>query len=306
MSFFPPDGTEPDWRFQPNGSTRARFYTTGISLATWHAIKRACESEVPSLAITQLLHFECSALGNKDMLAATLGQITIDSSSVDTYLYPGECRCVDFCQRCAAAVALDVSLPASSRDALREVTSDDLAVVDLTRVPGFPSIGEEGLLQDKTMIQNRLECPIRVVVPGRHDTFTNGEDGKRGGDTGPIPITRLAPGQAIRFYGLIRKGKASKGPGGGGKLFQASATFGIRDLLDITIDRSVESRLTPPMRMAVAIACPQQVFDLEDWTDEVDVRSHSASATAIATATATTKAPAVLVSASPPPKRTES
>jgi len=100
-----------------------RFKVEGISSAFANTLRRAMLSEVPAMAIDEVVIVENSSVLHDEILALRLGLIPI-RTDLDSYNLPEECNCKSElgCNLCRVILTLDVE----SKDNERTVYSGDL------------------------------------------------------------------------------------------------------------------------------------------------------------------------------------
>ena len=89
--------------------TAMRLLIQGVSVAFMNAIRRIMLSEVPCMAIDEVVMIENSSMLHDEILAHRLGFIPL-KTDLDTYNLPEECPCKsEFgCNLCRASLTLDV------------------------------------------------------------------------------------------------------------------------------------------------------------------------------------------------------
>lgn len=66
-----------------------------------HALQRIMISDVPTLAIDMIMVDENTSILADPELALRLGLIPMESSLADSFLFPDECECENFCHKCS-------------------------------------------------------------------------------------------------------------------------------------------------------------------------------------------------------------
>jgi DNA-directed RNA polymerase subunit D len=99
----------------------------GVDRSYANAIRRFCISEVPAMAIDDIVILENSSVLYDEILAHRLGMIPL-KTDLERYVLPEKCDCGNplGCQKCRVLVVLD----ASAHDKPRTVVSGDLVSED--------------------------------------------------------------------------------------------------------------------------------------------------------------------------------
>jgi len=113
-----------------------RFIIKGIDPALANTIRRIILSEVPTMAIDEIIMIENSSILHDEILALRLGLIPL-KSDLDSYNLPEECSCQsEFgCNLCRATLTLDVQ----ADEDVKTVYSGDLIPDD----PGICPVSEQ-------------------------------------------------------------------------------------------------------------------------------------------------------------------
>src|SRR5271154_932307 len=109
----------------------------GIDRSYANAIRRFCISEVPSMAIDDIVILENSSVLYDEILAHRLGMIPL-KTDLERYVLPEKCDCGSplGCQKCRVLLVLD----ATAKDKPRTVLSGDLVSEDRDIAPTSPNI----------------------------------------------------------------------------------------------------------------------------------------------------------------------
>src|SRR6267143_5702626 len=109
----------------------------GVDRSYANAIRRFCLSEVPSMAIDDVVILENSSVLYDEILSHRLGMIPL-KTDLERYVLPEKCDCGNplGCQKCRVLLVLD----ASAKDKPRTVVSGDLVSEDRDISPISASI----------------------------------------------------------------------------------------------------------------------------------------------------------------------
>jgi DNA-directed RNA polymerase subunit D len=109
----------------------------GVDRSYANAVRRFCISEVPSMAIDDIVILENSSVLYDEILAHRLGMIPL-KTDLERYVLPEKCDCGSplGCQKCRVLIVLD----ASAKDKPRTVVSGDLVSEDRDISPISPSV----------------------------------------------------------------------------------------------------------------------------------------------------------------------
>jgi DNA-directed RNA polymerase subunit D len=72
---------------------RIRFLLSGVTPAFANAIRRACMSEVPTLAIDEISIYDNTSVLYDEQIALRLGMIPLQAEDLNLYSRPEECQC---------------------------------------------------------------------------------------------------------------------------------------------------------------------------------------------------------------------
>src|SRR5882762_6619881 len=109
----------------------------GVDRSYANAVRRFCISEVPSMAIDDIVILENSSVLYDEILSHRLGMIPL-RTDLERYVLPEKCDCGSplGCQKCRVLLVLD----ASAKDKPRTVVSGDLVSEDRDIAPISPNI----------------------------------------------------------------------------------------------------------------------------------------------------------------------
>ena len=109
----------------------------GIDRSYANAVRRFCISEVPSMAIDDVVILENSSVLYDEILAHRLGMIPL-KTDLERYVLPEKCDCGTplGCQKCRVLLVLD----ATAKDRPRTVVSGDIVSEDREISPVSPNI----------------------------------------------------------------------------------------------------------------------------------------------------------------------
>jgi DNA-directed RNA polymerase subunit D len=128
----------------------------GVDRSYANAIRRFCLSEVPSMAIDDVVILENSSVLYDEILSHRLGMIPL-KTDLERYILPEKCDCGNplGCQKCRVLLVLD----ATAHDKPRTVFSGDLVSEDREIAPISPSIPLVKLAQGQSV---KLEAYARL------------------------------------------------------------------------------------------------------------------------------------------------
>jgi DNA-directed RNA polymerase subunit D len=106
---------------------RLSFIIRGISIETANALRRTMLSEVPCMAIDDVVMIENSSIMHDEVLAHRLGLVPL-RTDLDAYVFPEECDCNSElgCSKCRSILTLE----AEATDETRTVYSGELKPTD--------------------------------------------------------------------------------------------------------------------------------------------------------------------------------
>lgn len=137
---------------------RIYFTVTGISTQMANALRRAVISEVPAMAIEEVLFFDNSSILNDEVLAHRLGLMPL-KTDLKTYNLTSECTCKGKgCAKCTAILTLDVKGP-------KTVYAEDLKPKDPEVVPVHPKTPLVKLTENQ---QIKLEAKAKLGRGSEH------------------------------------------------------------------------------------------------------------------------------------------
>ncbi len=116
---------------------RVRVHLAGVRRAYANAIRRIALSEVPCMAVDDVVILENSSVMYDELLAHRLGLIPL-KTDLSQYVLPENCDCNNplGCPKCRVLLVLD----AEAKDSVKDVVSGDIRSEDGTTVPISPSI----------------------------------------------------------------------------------------------------------------------------------------------------------------------
>jgi DNA-directed RNA polymerase subunit D len=113
---------------------RARFLLSGVSAALANGIRRACMSEVPTLAIDEISIYDNTSVLFDEQIALRIGLVPLKAEDLNIFRTPEECQCDGAgCPGCRVDFILSVEGPGT-------VHSRDLQFSDPGVRPAFDSI----------------------------------------------------------------------------------------------------------------------------------------------------------------------
>jgi DNA-directed RNA polymerase subunit D len=117
----------PNVKVLQESDDRVELQLEGIDRSYANAIRRFCISEVPSMAIDDIVILENSSVLYDEILAHRLGMIPL-RTDLERYILPEKCDCGSplGCQKCRVLLVLD----AAAHDKPRTVLSGDLVSED--------------------------------------------------------------------------------------------------------------------------------------------------------------------------------
>ena len=126
---------------------RVKIQLQGISLSYANAIRRIALSEVPVMAIDNIIIIENSSIMYDELLAHRLGLIPL-KTDLSKYVLPKDCDCDNSlgCLKCSVSLVLD----SGNNDSTKEILSGQLKSVS-----------------DTTTIPINSDIPIVKVAPGQ-------------------------------------------------------------------------------------------------------------------------------------------
>lgn len=139
-----------------------RFIVSGVSVPFVNALRRIILTEVPVMAIDELVILENSSILNDEILAHRMGLIPL-KTDLDTYCLPEKCKCEsDFgCNLCRT----NLTLEAESTDKIITVYSADLKSENPEIVPVSEKIPIAKLAPDQKI---KFEAYARLGKGKKH------------------------------------------------------------------------------------------------------------------------------------------
>lgn len=113
---------------------RIKFLLSGVTAAFANGIRRACMSEVPTLAIDEIVLYDNTSVLFDEILSLRTGLIPLQAEDLDIYSRPEDCQCQgEGCPGCRMDFMLSAEGPGT-------VYSRDVKFTDPTVKPAFDSI----------------------------------------------------------------------------------------------------------------------------------------------------------------------
>jgi DNA-directed RNA polymerase subunit D len=139
-----------------------RLLIQGVEVPYMNALRRIVVSEVPCMAIDEIVMVENSSVLQDEIIAHRLGLVPL-KTDLDTYNLPEECPCKsEFgCNLCRVTLALDVE----SKEGTRPIYSGDLKSESESVVPVSPKIPIAKLAKEQKI---RLEAYARLGKGKNH------------------------------------------------------------------------------------------------------------------------------------------
>jgi len=133
-----------------------RFHVQGADVPYMNALRRIVISEVPCMAIDEIVMLENSSILQDETIAHRLGLIPL-KTDLDTYNLPEECPCKsEFgCNLCRVTLALDIE----AKEGTRTISSGDLKSESQTVLPVSDKIPLAKLAKEQKI---RLEAYARL------------------------------------------------------------------------------------------------------------------------------------------------
>ncbi len=116
---------------------RVKVHLKGVSRAYANSIRRIVLSEVPCMAIDEIVILENSSIMYDELLAHRLGLVPL-KTDLSRYVLPEDCDCENplGCPKCRVLLVLD----AESKEGVKDVVSGDLRSEDESTIPISPDI----------------------------------------------------------------------------------------------------------------------------------------------------------------------
>jgi len=122
-----------------SNDNKVRFTVTGLDIALANGLRRMVISEIPTMAIDDILFYENTSILNDEVLASRLGQTPL-KTDLKTYNHISECTCKGKgCAKCAVTLSLDIKGPGTvytkdlkSTDPEIEPVYDNMPLAKLT------------------------------------------------------------------------------------------------------------------------------------------------------------------------------
>jgi DNA-directed RNA polymerase subunit D len=141
---------------------RLRFHVQGADVPYMNALRRIVISEVPCMAIDEIVMLENSSVLQDETVAHRLGLVPL-KTDLDSYNLPEECPCKsEFgCNLCRVTLALDIE----AKEGNRTICSGDLKSESQTVVPVSDKIPIAKLVKEQKI---RLEAYARLGKGRNH------------------------------------------------------------------------------------------------------------------------------------------
>ena len=141
---------------------RVKVQLQGIDRAYANAIRRIAISEVPCMAIDEIVVLENSSIMYDELLAHRLGLIPL-KTDLSRYVLPKDCDCKTplGCPKCRVLLVLDVEATETSK----EVLSGELISEEPTTIPTSPKIPIVKLAPGQKI---KLEAYARLGIGKEH------------------------------------------------------------------------------------------------------------------------------------------
>ena len=141
---------------------RIKVQLQGINRAYANAIRRIAISEVPCMAIDEIVVLENSSIMYDELLAHRLGLIPL-KTDLSRYVLPKDCNCDNplGCPKCKVLLVLD----AETTETSREVLSGELISEDTATIPIKPNIPIVKLAPGQKI---KLEAYARLGIGKEH------------------------------------------------------------------------------------------------------------------------------------------
>ncbi len=141
---------------------RVKVQLQGIDRAYANAIRRIAISEVPCMAIDEIVVLENSSIMYDELLAHRLGLIPL-KTDLSRYVLPKDCNCNNplGCPKCRVLLVLDVEATETSK----EVLSGELISEEPTTIPTSPKIPIVKLAPGQKV---KLEAYARLGIGKEH------------------------------------------------------------------------------------------------------------------------------------------
>ncbi len=113
---------------------RIRFLLSGVTAAFANGIRRACMSEVPTLAIDEISIYDNTSVLFDEQISLRLGQVPLQAEDLDQFSRPEDCQCEGTgCPGCRVEFMLSAEGPGM-------VYSKDIQFTDPGVKPAFDKI----------------------------------------------------------------------------------------------------------------------------------------------------------------------
>ncbi|MHA1370859.1 MAG: DNA-directed RNA polymerase subunit D, partial [Promethearchaeota archaeon] len=191
---------------------RMSFLVDGIDTELANALRRVILTEVPAMAITEVLFIENSTPLYDEIIAHRLGMIPL-TTDLDSYVLPERCTCDGVgCSKCKCEFQCSVH----ATDTIKNVFSSDLISTDPEIRPVSPKILITKMAKDSRLIfeaearlgQGKDHAKFQPVSMVSYKMYPNIEiddskfkNYKYIGDNENDPIVKMCPKKILRWEG---------------------------------------------------------------------------------------------------------
>jgi len=227
-----------------------KFGLANVKLSVANAVRRVMISEVPTLALDFAdIEFNDSVF-HDEFLAHRLGLIPLYSEMVDSFKDARDCECDGNCDECSIEFELDVH---NQSNEIIDVTTRDL--INITPHPDET---------DDFDTREQKQACLTVVPADQHATG----DGLIESEP-PIVITKLGPGQRLKFRAMARKGIGKEHA-----KFQPVSVVTLQHYPVLEIDRDESATLTAAQKQELVGCCPTKVYAIDHQHGQLTVVNH--------------------------------
>ena len=151
-----------------NGDEYIKFTLEDTHLSVANAIRRACQADVPTIAIDYIQVIENTTMLNDEFIAQRVGLIPLTSDDiVDRMIYFRQCACTDSCPDCTVEMNLDVECEDEDE---RSITSADFSTSNPHVVPATMRVdvnAETGANDPILIVKIRRGQHLKLRVLGK-------------------------------------------------------------------------------------------------------------------------------------------
>jgi len=226
-----------------------KFGLTHVKLSVANAVRRVMIAEVPTLALDFADIEYNDTVFHDEFLAHRLGLIPLHSENVHLFKDSRDCECDGNCDECSVEFELDVH---NQSNEIIDVTTRDL--MNITPAPDDTD--------DFETREQKQAC--LTVIPADQYAQEEGMENEP-----PIVITKLGPGQRLKFRALARRGI-----GKGHAKFQPVSIVALQYYPCVEIDRDESATLTAVQKQEVVDICPVKVFAIDQQHGQLTVVNH--------------------------------